>query len=218
MVRFWPCLMVLCLVLAACPGQADVPTTAPATTPATAPTTAPAVSVFGVTDAAGSVVFVVDHSASATEFPEPLRQEMARVFGSLQAPTQVAVYVFSEDLRALVGDKLAEATAELRASLAKAYESTDSAGNPEGTVPAFAQAVKQAIALKPEAIFLITYTKPSAKLAEAVKQLNKDAHVRINVVGLIGSADQAVEDALAQIAKDSGGACKVLREKDVAKK
>ncbi len=195
------------------PAAASVPASAPTSAPASAP--APTITIFGLSDSPASVVFLVNHSATPTNFADPVHLEIARAIKDLKAPTTVAFYVFSEDLRALAGQTLTPVTPEFRSTLAQEYARTDSSGSIENEVAAFQNAFQQALALQPEAIFLVTYSKPDPKLAPAVKELNKDAHVRINVLALIADPSPDVEAALAQIAKDSGGAGKTLREKDV---
>ena len=210
---------------AAAPAPTPTPTPAPVTavptptvTPATTTAAAPTITVFGLSDTPASVVFLINHSATATSFSDPVRLEMARVIADLKFPTKVAYYVFSEDLRPLTGPTLSEATPELRATLAAEYAKTDSSGSIENEAAYFQSAFHAAFRLQPEAIFLVTYSKSDPKCAAAIKLLNNNAHARINVLALIADPSPEVEAALAQIAHDSGGQYKLLREKDVGKK
>jgi hypothetical protein len=169
------------------------------------------------------VVFVVDHSGSMLDTFDFLRQELKERMGKLSPAQAFAIVMFSETVDAAYPGKekappetLAHGTPAEKKAAELFLDGVRAAGQNDGLINPFDQAMTAAFKLKPEVIFLLSDGEADPKLADVVAKLNKAAggKVRVHTIAYLKVSDKG-ETTLKTIAKENGGTFKYVKEADL---
>jgi hypothetical protein len=164
----------------------------PAPAPDAQPAEPPASDLSGI-------CFLVDRSRNMEAAAKPARAELVRIVRELRNDEIFNVVLFGDGKAEPLSPRMMQATDENKELVAKRAEAMTCSGLPAPTA-----ALLQAMALKPEAICLVTAGPFSDAAAEFISRRNA-GKIRISVVGVLDSADAGSKAALAKLAKRNRG-------------
>lgn len=145
------------------------------------------------------ICFLVDRSRNMEPSAKPARAELVRIVRELRNDQIFNVVLFGDGKAEALSPRMMQATDENKELVAKRAEAMTCSGLPAPTA-----ALLQAMALKPEAICLVTAGPFSDAAAEFISRRNA-GKIRISVVGVLDSADDGSKAALAKLAKRNRG-------------
>lgn len=157
------------------------------------------VSFFGISAKGKFFVYVLDQSGSMVDDGRIARAtiELRRSVAALQEPQQFEVIFYNDEATAMPGGPIPRTADRLNKEKLRAWLGTiDPDG---GTSPR--KAVLQALALRPDAVFLLSDGDFPEETVEAIARANP-RKVPIHCIDLAGGL---AGDALPRIARDSGG-------------
>ena len=161
-------------------------------------TTGGGTSFFGLQARGRDFVFVVDRSGSM--IGEPLlaaKAELIRSITALKRHMRFFIIFYNNKGEAMAADGLVRATTRARIRHFTWVDSIEAAG---GTDPT--DAMQQALALKPDTIWLLSDRRFSEKACDAINKANPNQRVQIHTIAFCDNAGEAV---LQRIAKENRG-------------
>ena len=175
------------------------------------------ISFFGIKSAGEStsrIVFIVQSSAAMTKVFDSVKADVQRAVSSLDARQQFQLIFFADgpadELKIAGQGGLHDATADNKQAAfdwVKAQAAASKAGkaNP-------AESFRRAMALKPDAIYLLGVGNYSNDVLDYLRQANRDKKVRIHTVNYASREGEAV---LKRLADQNGGVYKLIPASDL---
>jgi hypothetical protein len=170
--------------------------------------------IFGNSGNARKIAFVCDASGSMLSKFSTLRRELSKSVQSLKPVQSFSLVFFQEQTCMYLEQNLVMATPgnKLRADRFLETVVPRASTNP---IPALELAFKE----KPDLIYLLTDGDfpDNAAVLNRIHQLDKDATVKINTIAFVGDQDNDTDfmKLLQQIAKETGGVYRFVRESDL---
>ncbi len=169
------------------------------------------VGFFGVRDTrATRIVYVVDRSGSMTDSIDYVKFELKRSVAALKDDVMFHICFYSSGPPVEMPTRtLVRAT---DAAKQRAFDFIDGIipqGQTDPTV-----ALERAFEEKPDLIYLLTDGEFDRRVADRVRELNRERKVRVHTVGFIYNTGERV---LKEIAARNGGLYKFVTEKDLAR-
>ena len=169
------------------------------------------VSFFGTASKGNRLVFVIDKSGSMRKVSgeenrlDKAKRELKRTLQTLSPDMEFFIYFYDGAELPMPGGKLVKATPE---NISKALKWIDTIGCNGGTQPM--TALHGAFNLKAQTIWLLTDGVFSgSNVANGIRTANAKLRARINTVAFI---ERSGEKALQQIAAESGGTYRFVRD------
>ncbi len=155
-------------------------------------------SFFGLQARGKNFVYVVDHSGSM-DGPRLLaaKSELIRSISALKRNMSFLVIFFDDQFEVMPGGRLVKATEANKRRYFGWIDRIESGG---GTDPA--AAMQTALALKPDAIWLLTDGEFDPEACDAIRQANPGARVQIHTIGF---QSREGEPLLKRIARENRG-------------
>jgi len=166
---------------------------------------APRTHFFNACGNAYSVVYVVDVSRSMRLFVEPLKRELKRCLNDLK-PMQKFHVIFFSSGKPIEGPAGGLTWASDR-NKRRYYEFIANVQTGRKTDPRWA--VKRAIELEPDLIYLLTDGEFSSKHAEQIIQWSKSRKIKINTIAYVNEQGAVL---LRRIAEHTGGIYRFVSE------
>ena len=156
------------------------------------------------------IVYLCDASGTMMNVFDELRLEMQRSINNLREIQSFNV-IFFRDQHVLAYSKGLERATD--AAKKRATEWLDPVA-PAGQTDPF-EAIRQAFALKPDLIFVLTdgfdNVSSYGKVADEFRKLNTDNHTKVNTILIESRTDPELRAVMEKIAKDSGGQAITLK-------
>jgi hypothetical protein len=164
-------------------------------------------------DPARRIVYVCDASGSMLEKFDTLKRELSKAVHHLDPIQSFDVIFFQEQNCRRVSDQLIMATPDNK-TRADRFLDTIIPRAETNPIPALQLAFRQ----KPDLIYLLTdgdFPHNQAVL-DCIARYNQGKRIRINTIAFVGGRDKDMEftELLKQIAKESGGTYRFLRDRD----
>jgi hypothetical protein len=169
----------------------------------------PAHEFFGVGSPRQDIAYVVDRNGGMACTLMAVKQELKRSIAAMR-PSQKFFVTFYSTGPAVVmpSGQMVPAT---EANKQAAYQFIDDIVAVGQTDPS--DALKQAFALKPTAVYLLTGGEFDVKMAALIRKLNADGQVKVHTIAFLYRGG---EELLKKIADQNGGAYKYVSEDDLA--
>jgi hypothetical protein len=156
----------------------------------------------------GKIVYILDRSGSMADSIDVVKAEVVRSIKALTADQQFHVIFYSSGPPVQLPRRaLVPATDASKDEAVKFLDTVLAQGETDPT-----QALKDAFALKPDTICLLTDGEFDRQVVDLVKQLNTDGKVRVYTFAFQYKTGEAL---LKQIADENGGKYKYISERDI---
>jgi hypothetical protein len=154
---------------------------------------------FGLEARGSKFVYVLDHSGSMGEMKklETLKIELAESVRSLKGNCKFFMIFYDHNYIKMESPDLVAATKENKEKYLAWAETMRSGG---GTDPT--EAMKEALALKPDAIWLLSDGLFPERVADAIKAANPEAKVQIHTIAFF---EDSGKEVLSRIAEENRG-------------
>jgi len=155
-------------------------------------------SFFGLQVRGSRFVYVVDYSASMSGGKlQAAKVELIRSVNALSRNMQFYIIFYDHKFQAMPTNRLARATIGNKRKFLEWAAQIGGGGSTDPT-----DAMMHALALKPDAVWLLSDGRFSANAGDAIRQANPRARIQVHTIGFHKNAD---EELLKRIARENRG-------------
>jgi hypothetical protein len=185
----------------------------------------PRSSFYGTGGNATKIVYLIDHTGSLVELfgeygdPGSIKDAVQHSVSALVPIQYFSIVVFTapSDGGIQILAPLTKATPDNRKSMLQKFDQVVAQGGEGDTQQIFVNSFRAAFTLHPELIYFLTDGDVAKDVPSAVKKMNPDGIVKINVIMItpnsmarLDGEDNARFAILNDLAKDNGGNCKII--------
>jgi len=156
-----------------------------------------------------SIVYVIDRSGSMCDSIDYVKLDLKLSIGSLPEDTTFHVMFFGSGPPLEMPPRRLVAATDENKQLAMEFIDEICCGGETDPAPA----LRQALALSPDAIYMLTDGEFDCEVVDLVKQLNVGGRTAVNTIGFLYSGAAGI---LKTIAAENGGVYRFVSEQDLA--